>query len=307
MTVTTQLVDGTWEITYDVVVTNTGDRVAAVYSLDGRARRSAATSRSTTHRGPARRRAALRRRRHGDARHRPRARPGGVDTYTVTAHATVDEAAWSGDTLTCDRRRDPPAAGGFLNVATVTVNGTDDPGGRLLRAGAADDREGRGRRDAGPGRPDRWLVSYNVTVTSGGYDTFYSLSDTPAFAGGHHPRCRARLQRTDIPGQPVLTITSGTDFVTGVALPAGAMPRLPRVVGRRHRPMTADPDDADCTGQPGSGFFNTATLTVGRHPDRRRGLHPRRRPRLPDGHQDRDVDEPGSRTRATGRSPTTSS
>ena len=27
-----------------------------------------------------------------------------------------------------------------------------------------------------------------------------------------------------------------------------------------------DPDDADCTGQPGNGFFNTATLTVGAIP-----------------------------------------
>ena len=55
---------------------------------------------------------------------------------------------------------------------------------------------------------------------------------------------------------------------------------------------TADPDDADCTGQPGNGFFNTATLTVGAIPIDDTTAS-RGRPRLPDGHQDRDVDEPG--------------
>ena len=71
---------------------------------------------------------------------------------------------------------------------------------------------------------------------------------------------------------------------------------VPGVVAGRHRPATANPDDADCTGQPGSGFFNTATLTVGAIPIDDDGLHPRGRPRLPDGHQDRDVDQPGPGT-----------
>ena len=69
--------------------------------------------------------------------------------------------------------------------------------------------------------PTKWLVSYDVTVTSGGYDTFYSLSDTPAFAPSLTLGA-GTAQRTDIAAQPVLTITSGTDFVTDVALPAGA-------------------------------------------------------------------------------------
>src|SRR5207253_98257 len=70
--------------------------------------------------------------------------------------------------------------------------------------------------------PTQWLVSYDVTVTSGGYDTFYSLSDTPGFAPDLTLGA-GTAQRTDIVAQPVLPITSGADFVTDVALPAGAM------------------------------------------------------------------------------------
>ena len=64
----------------------------------------------------------------------------------------------------------------------------------------------------------------------------------------------------------MLTITSGTDFVTGVALPAGAthVYRVSWIVDVDR--TTSTPAYADCTGQPGSGFFNTATLTVGAIP-----------------------------------------
>ena len=110
MTDTTQLVDGTWEITYDVVVTNTSGELASIYSLRTPSR-SAATSPSTTHRGR------VRRRRHFEAdgtailaTDQP-IDPDGVDTYTVTAHATIDQAGWDGDTLACEDG-ERPAAGG---------------------------------------------------------------------------------------------------------------------------------------------------------------------------------------------------
>ena len=115
-----------------------------------------------------------------------------------------------------------------------------------------------------PDDPSRWLVTYNVTVTSGGYDTFYSLSDTPGFPVGVD-LVEGRAQRTDIADEPVLTITTGADFVTGVGLLAGET-HVYQVAWLVDIQDTADPDDADCTGEPGNGFFNTATLTVGAIP-----------------------------------------
>ena len=88
-------------------------------------------------------------------------------------------------------------AGGFLNIATVTVNGTTIPADdcsepalpTIEKVGVAATQE--------PDDPARWLVSYNLTVTSGGYDTFYSLSDTPGFPVGV-TLSQGRAQRTDI-------------------------------------------------------------------------------------------------------------
>ena len=189
--------------------------------------------------------------------------PDGVDTYTVTAHATVDEAAWEGDTLACIGG-ERPTAGGFLNIATVTVNGTDDPGGRLLRAGAADDPEGRRRGDAGPGRPDavarlvrrdgdiRRIRHVLLAVRHPGFPAGVDLGD-------------GRAQRTDIPDQPVLPITTGSRLRHRRGPAAGAT-HVYRVSWLVDVTDGVDPDDADCTGQPGSGFFNTATLTVGAIP-----------------------------------------
>ncbi|GAA1982345.1 hypothetical protein [Microbacterium pumilum] len=263
VTDTQQLVDGTWEITYDVVVTHTGGPDAAVYSLTdvlvfgGDITVDDASWTGPTGGGPF---AA-----DGTATFATNQviAPDDVDTYTVTAHATVDEAAWTGDTLACEPG-ERPAAGGFLNVANVTVNGAVIPADdcsepalpTVVKAGVSATQD--------PDDASRWLVSYDVTVTSGGYDTFYSLSDTPGFPVGVD-LTQGQAQRTDIAGEPVLTITTGTDFVTDVALLAGET-HVYRVSWLVDIQDTADPDDGDCTGQPGSGFFNTATLTVGAIP-----------------------------------------
>ncbi len=173
----------------------------------------------------------------------------------------------------------------------MTVNGTPIPADDCSEPALPTIQKVGVAATQDPDDPSRWLVSYNVTVTSGGYDTFYSLSDTPGFPAGVD-LTEGRAQRTDIPAQPVLPITTGADFVTDVALLAGEV-HVYQVSWLVDVTVTANPDDADCTGQPGSGFFNTATLTVGAIPVDDDGLHPRRGPRLSDDHEDRDLDQPG--------------
>ncbi|MEU1971682.1 hypothetical protein ABZ477_08490 [Microbacterium sp. NPDC019599] len=259
VTGTTQLVDGQWEITYDVVVTNSSASLAAVYSLEDTVDFGGdITLDGASWAGPT-----------GGGAFAPDGTavlatdrvlaPDGIETYTVTALATVDAAAWDGDTLTCVDG-ETPTAGGFLNVATVTVNGIEIPADdcsepalpTIVKVGIS------AVQDAVD--PAMWLVSYDVTVTSGGYDTFYSLSDTPDFASGI-TLGDGTAQRTDVAG-PVLPIAPGTDFVTGVALPAGAT-HVYRVTWLVEVTDAFEVDAAECTGEPGSGFFNTATLLVG--------------------------------------------
>ena len=155
-----------------------------------------------------------------------------METYTVTAHATVDAAAWDGRHADV-HRGERPSAGGFLNIATVTVNGTEIPADDCSEPALPTIQKVGVAATQDPDDPSRWLVSYNVTVTSGGYDTFYSLSDTPGSRSAS-TSSQGRAQRTDIPAQPVLTITTGTDFVTDVALLRGRDARLSGVVARRH-------------------------------------------------------------------------
>lgn len=263
VTGTKQLVDGTWEITYDVVVTNSSTTLAAIYSLaDTLQFGGDITVDDASWTGPT----------SGDfaadgtaqlATDRvlaPSAGGGGVDTYTVTAHATIDVDAWSGDTLACTDET-PPTAGGFLNVATVTVNGVPIPADDCSEPALPEIvKEGvSATQDAVD--PAKWTVTYNVTVTSGGFDTFYSLSDTPAFAAGITLGA-GTAQRTDILNQPLLPITSGTEFVTDAALLADET-HVYRVSWVVEVTDAFNEDDAACTNEPGSGFFNTATLLVG--------------------------------------------
>ncbi|TDN90595.1 VWA domain-containing protein [Microbacterium sp. BK668] len=263
VTDTRQLADGTWEIVYDVVVTNSSTTLAAVYSLaDSLQFGGDITVEGASWTGPT----------SGDfapdgtaelATDRvlaPLVGDAGVETYVVTARATVDLAAWEGDTLSCTDE-DPPTAGGFLNVATVTVNGVGIPADDCSEPGLPTIAKQGVAATQDPSDPSAWTVTYEVTVTSGGFDTFYSLSDTPAFAAGIALNA-GTAQRTDIADQPVLPISPGADFVTDVALAADAT-HVYLVSWSVEVTDAFTEDDADCTGEPGSGFFNSATLLVG--------------------------------------------
>ena len=159
-----------------------------------------------------------------DARDRPRARPedrgdAGVDTYTVTVHATVLPAAYTEGT---DRSCYPDAQepnGGFLNTVVLTVNGVPKD------ADACSEPElptvakvGIGAAVQNPGDPDVWTVAYRITVSPSGFDTFYSIEDTPAFPVGAVISPTGTAQLVDVNDEPIgspLTITSGVDFPGG--------------------------------------------------------------------------------------------
>lgn len=266
VTGTSQRADGTWDITYSVVVTNESTTEAAVYDLDdtlafggdieildaawsGPAGGAALSGPAWTAELATARVLA------------PHVGDAGVDTYTVTAHADVDAAAWEGDTLAC-QDGEQPDAGGFLNTAVVTVSGepvyADDcvspelPTFQKLGVSATQD----------PDDASRWLVSYELRVTTGGYDSFYSLSDTPAFAPGITV-LSGTAQRTDAdPDGPVLPVTSGVDFVTDVPIGAADAPHVYTVSWLVDLTGAFEPDTATCDGT-GTGFFNTALLSVG--------------------------------------------
>ncbi|MDR7113589.1 putative repeat protein (TIGR01451 family)/LPXTG-motif cell wall-anchored protein/fimbrial isopeptide formation D2 family protein [Microbacterium trichothecenolyticum] len=266
VTGTKQLEDGTWEITYDVVVTNSSTTLAAVYSLDdtlefgGDIEIVDASWTGPTglgdFAGPAWSATLA-----TDQVLAPKVDAAGVDTYTVTAHANIDAEAWDGDTLVC-KDDEGPSAGGFLNVATVTVNGeaipADDcsepklPTFQKIGVSAAQDED-----DA-----SRWLVTYELRVTGSGYDTFYSLSDTPEFAPGIDVISGvAQRIDTDPVGDPI-PVTAGTDFVTDAPLGATDEPHVYTIAWLVDISDTFDPDLAACQGE-GTGFFNTAVLSIG--------------------------------------------
>lgn len=266
VTGTSQRADGTWDITYDVVVTNDSAELAAVYDLEDEllfggdieildAAWTGPTG-GAAFAGPAWAATLA-----TDQVLAPRVGDAGVDTYEVTVHADVDAEAWDGDTLEC-QDGEGPSAGGFLNTATVTVNGepitADDcvepelPTFQKIGVSAAQDED-----DA-----SKWLVTYELRVTGGGYDTFYSLSDTPEFADGISVISGA-AQRTDTdPDGPVIPVTPGAEFVTDVPLGAADEPHVYTIAWLVDISDTFDPDLAECDGE-GTGFFNTAVLSIG--------------------------------------------
>jgi uncharacterized repeat protein (TIGR01451 family) len=258
--------DGNWIVVYDVTVTNTSDEYSAVYDLtDELVFGGDITIVEASWTGPS----AL--------------SPGvfadpwlatladdevlaaeASDTYTVTAIATIDADGWAGQTLLCqDGER--PGRGGFLNTATATAGGVmvDDADCAEPKLPEVDKQPMGAVQD--PGDPDSWLVSYQITVTPSGFDTFYTLNDVPGYPAGVTLGA-GTAQRTDIGGQPVLPITSG-----------GAFPAAPVAMGAEDAPHTwtvtwtatltdeFDPEtELRCGEGPGDGgYYNAIELIQG--------------------------------------------
>ncbi len=189
--------------------------------------------------------------------------PAGIHTYTVTVRATIDGDGWAGQTLVCDPGA-TPGAGGFLNTVTLTANGTvrtaDDcaepelPTIEKTAVSALQD----------PSDPDQWLVSYDITVTGSGFDTYYTLRDIPGFAVGITLGA-GTAQRTDIGAQPVLPITTGSAF-PAVPVALGADDEHTWTVSWIATiPGVVAPEVSVCGAAPAAGdaFYNAIDLLQG--------------------------------------------
>ncbi|GAA2827668.1 hypothetical protein GCM10010471_06460 [Leucobacter komagatae] len=257
----TQLADGTWLIVYAVTAKNPLGPIAAIYSLTDTLNFGGdveVTSAQWT--GPAATTGTFTNGTATLATNRTLA-AGATDNFTVTALATIDPAAWTAEqsTLECDAEG---GAGGFLNTATIAVAGATSDASACAEPDLPTITKTPVGAEQDATDPELWHVNYTLTVTPGSSASFYSLTDTPAFAGGV-TLGDGRAQRTDT--EPVgdeIAITSGAKFAADpVAIGASDKPHT-WLVSWEARLGAAAADDAAC-GEPGSGFFNSAALVQG--------------------------------------------
>ncbi|MFF8819411.1 VWA domain-containing protein [Leucobacter sp. NPDC015123] len=257
-----QLADGTWEIVYDVTASNLLSPVTATYSLADTLKFGGdITVNTATWAGPAGTTGAFDTAGTATLATNRALAAGAQDKYTVSVIASIDPAAWTAEesTLTCES---DGSASGFLNTATLTVGGkTTD-----VRACAEPDLPTVAKTAVGAEQdatdPELWHVSYTLTVTPGSADSFYSLTDTPAFADGVTLGA-GTAQRTDTdPAGAAVGITSGEKFTADpVAIAATDEPHT-WLVSWEARLGDVATADAAC-GEPESGFFNSAALVQG--------------------------------------------
>lgn len=185
--------------------------------------------------------------------------PGASAVYVVTVKATVPKGTPT-SAQQCSPNADP-AAGGFLNRAVLTVDGTSYPAFDCVEpvrptfsktAGAATSQA-----------DGKWSVSYTLTVTNPSASTAarYDLVDTLALPAGVVAESvvltkPANVVATEnLPSQPLL--------VSGASLPAGATHSFVVTVTFAI-PSTVDATTLDCAaGKPNKGLFNSAVLTSG--------------------------------------------
>ncbi|KIP52725.1 DUF11 domain-containing protein [Leucobacter komagatae] len=263
VTSVTQAADGSWIVTYEVAVTNASQSLIARYSLADTLKYGAGiTVAAAEWEGP------------GDAAGtfsgdgtatlatNVALAAGAKHTYTVTAFATIEAAAWSGSEskLTCSADE---TAGGFLNAATVTAAGVSHTDADCAEPGVPSIAKTAVGAVQDATDPDLWHVSYLLTVTPSGFDTFYSLTDTPAFADGIALGAGTAKRTGDDQSQAAFPITPGTVFAgSPVALGATDEPHTWLVTWEASLPGELSPELSECAGT-GTAFFNTAALLQG--------------------------------------------
>ncbi|WP_152030967.1 VWA domain-containing protein [Agromyces aureus] len=192
---------------------------------------------------------------------------GAEDVFTVIVSATVTEEAWTGETTVCSLPGSTEA-GGFRNVATITINerpevrtDCDEPGQatavKSLFDGAQPTLNGDGT----------FTVKYKIEVTNeSDKDLFYDLSDTPAFPAGTTFTATA----VDPDGDPVGDWT-GVDPDTVLAddwvIPAAdGEPTVQTwvITATANVETITEIDDVKCVeSTSGKGFFNGGSFSSG--------------------------------------------
>ncbi|MDL5488053.1 prealbumin-like fold domain-containing protein [Microbacterium wangruii] len=268
-----QNADGTWTISYDIVVTNNSDTSTYIYSLaDALQYGEGITPTAATWTGPdgtsgeftltagtATLATDVSLPTSGD----PAARA--THTYTVTVTATIANGTQDGDAWRCDASPGEPEAGGFLNAATLSATGEDDQTvfgcgepafPALVKTGV----------DPATQNPDAsWNVSYTLTLSNpGAVAVQAALTDTlPSVPGGWEldgdvwtiaavGEAPAPTATTAGPGETAAVFT-------GQVQPAAS---LSYTVSGVLRPTVEATDPGPCATT-GGGIVNTAGVTSG--------------------------------------------
>ncbi|GAA5200747.1 VWA domain-containing protein [Microbacterium jejuense] len=269
VTSTSQGEDGTWTITYDIVVTNTSTEAPATYSVTDKLEFGGDIEvQDASWTGPG-----------GtdvpfvnagddwtadiatDATLAPKTETTGTATYTVTVHATVPAEAWDGDTLGCYPDDEDPS-GGFLNTAIITSAGVLHPVDDCSEPALPTIDKTATSATQDPGDPDSWTVTYQLTVNPSGFDTFYTLTDVPGFPSGI-TLGDGTAQRTTPAGGATIPIESGQSFPDDpVALGANET-QVWTVTWKATVDQPVPANELKCSEGPGYGYYNAAYLYVG--------------------------------------------
>ncbi|MCR2825102.1 SpaA isopeptide-forming pilin-related protein, partial [Microbacterium sp. zg.Y909] len=265
--------DGTWTISYDIVVTNNSDTSTFIYSLaDALQYGEGITPTAATWTGP-------------DGTSGEFTLPAGTatlatdvslptsgdpaaratHTYTVTVTASIANGTQDGDTWRCDTAPGVPSAGGFLNSATLSATGEDDQTvfgcgepafPTLVKTGV----------DPATQNPDAsWNVSYTLTLSNPGAvavqaaltDTLPDVPDGWELVGGAWTIAAVG----DAPAPTTATAAPGETAAvfTGQLQPAAS---LVYTVSGVLRPTVEATDPGPCATT-GGGIVNTAGVTSG--------------------------------------------
>ncbi|WIM16447.1 MULTISPECIES: SpaA isopeptide-forming pilin-related protein [unclassified Microbacterium] len=267
-----QNADGTWTISYDIVVTNNSDTSTFIYSLadelqygDGITPTAASwtgpdgtSGTFTLPAGTATLATDAALPTSGD----PQARA--THTYTVTVTAEIADGTQDGDEWRCDTAPGVPTAGGFLNAATLSATGEDDQTvfgcaepafPTLVKTGV----------DPATQNPDAsWNVSYTLTLTNPGAvavqaeltDTLPAVPDGWILADG----AWTIAAEGDTPAPAASTAAPGetADVWTGQLEPAAV---FTYTVSGVLTPTNDAADPGECAT--GGGIVNTAGVTSG--------------------------------------------
>ncbi|WP_396668857.1 VWA domain-containing protein [Microbacterium sp. R86528] len=187
---------------------------------------------------------------------------GGVDYYVVELNAEVTEAAWEDGAITMCAAEGSLEEGGFLNSVTLTSNGESDTADACSTPALPTVEKTGVSAMQNPENPDAWIVTYEVTVTPSGYDTFYTLNDEPGFANGLSLGTGTAQRAGD---DTVYPITAGASFPPEpVALGAAAEHKW---TVTWNATVTADVPASDrvCNSDigAGKGLYNHVDLLVG--------------------------------------------
>lgn len=272
----TQNADGTWLVTYLVSVTNDSSELVAVYDLEDAPLFGSDATADQVEWAPSNAAGEFD---EGDLTNTtpladdkplaPHVGDAGVDYYIVQVTATVEPEAWTqGEddvyTLPCPQgwEQNDSADGGLLNAATATAGGESDtdygctepnlPTILKTKVGAVQQAD-----------PSQWAVTFKLTVTGQGTDTYYDLADVPDFVEGVD---LISGSATLDGGDPVVVPlpVDGEDavpFAEGIAL-GGSEVDVWTVTWIVDIPGRIAPDLRECETQ-GGGFDNQALLTVG--------------------------------------------